>query len=278
MPHNAITSVSCAHDNKPADMLQYVLVMSSSFSGFSCRKRAHSPFSSEPTRADLNPLTITIGVDLMSQQTTHTIDDLAVNTIKFLAVDGVEKAKSGHPGLPMGASDMAYVLWTKFLRYNPADPKWPNRDRFILSGGHGSMLLYSLLHLAGYDMSIDDLKQFRQVGSETPGHPEYNISKGIETTTGPLGQGLANAVGMAMAAERIAAIFNKPGYDIIDHRIYAMAGDGDMMEGVSHEACSLAGHLGLGNIIVIYDDNQISIEGSTSLTCSDDVQRKVRVL
>lgn len=202
------------------------------------------------------------------------IDDLVVNAIKFLAVDGVEKAKSGHPGLPMGAADYASVLWTKFLRYNPQDPNWPNRDRFILSGGHGSMLLYSLLHLAGYDISLDDLKQFRQWESKTPGHPEYDIDLGIETTTGPLGQGISNGVGMAMAQKRIAALFNRPGYDIIDHKIYCIAGDGDMMEGISHESCALAGHLGLNNMILLYDDNQISIEGSTSLAYSDDVQKR----
>lgn len=202
------------------------------------------------------------------------LDDLAVNTIKFLAVDGIEKAKSGHPGLPMGAADYSFVLWTKFLRYNPKDPAWPNRDRFVLSGGHGSMLLYSLLHLAGFDMPYDDLKNFRQWGSNTPGHPEFEIERGIETTTGPLGQGVANAVGMAMAQKRMAALFNKPGYDLIDHMIYVVCGDGDMMEGISHEACSLAGHLGLGNIVVIYDDNRICIEGDTCLAYSDDVQKR----
>jgi len=202
------------------------------------------------------------------------LDDLAVNTIKFLAVDGVEKANSGHPGLPMGAADYSFVLWTKFLRYNPKDPKWPNRDRFILSAGHGSMLLYSLLHLAGFDMPYEELQNFRQWGSATPGHPEYDIERGIETTTGPLGQGVANAVGMAMAAKRMAAIFNRPGYDVIDHNIYVVCGDGDMMEGISHEACSLAGHLGLGSIVMIYDDNHISIEGDTSLAYSDDVRKR----
>lgn len=202
------------------------------------------------------------------------IDDLAVNTIKFLAVDGVEKAKSGHPGLPMGAADYAYVLWTRFLRYNPQDPKWPNRDRFILSGGHGSMLLYSLLHLAGFDMPMEELMQFRQWGSATPGHPEADIERGVETTTGPLGQGISNAVGMAMAQMRLAAMFNRPGYDIIDHNIYVIASDGDLMEGVSHESCALAGHLGLGSLIVLYDDNNISIEGDTCLAYSDDVQKR----
>lgn len=198
-------------------------------------------------------------------------DSLAINTIKFLAVDGVEKAQSGHPGLPMGAADYTYALWTKHLRYNPKDPAWPNRDRFILSAGHGSMLLYTMLHLAGFNISLEDLKQFRQWGSNTPGHPEYEIDKGIETTTGPLGQGIANAVGMAMAEKRLAALFNKPGYDIVDNRIYVIAGDGDMEEGISHEACSMAGNLGLGNMIVIYDDNHITIEGDTSIAYTDDV-------
>ena len=202
------------------------------------------------------------------------LDDLAVNTIKFLAVDGVEKANSGHPGMPMGAADYTYALWMKHLSYNPADPKWPNRDRFVLSAGHGSMLLYSMLHLAGFDMPLDELKQFRQWESATPGHPEYDIERGIETTTGPLGQGIGNAVGMAMAAERTAALFNKPGYDIVSNHIYVIAGDGDLQEGVSHEACSLAGHLGLGRLILIYDDNHISIEGDTALAYSDDVPKR----
>lgn len=211
----------------------------------------------------------------MSQVTKDVnIDDLAANAIKFLAADGVEKAKSGHPGLPMGAADYSYVLWAKFLRYNPKDPAWPNRDRFVLSGGHGSMLLYSLLHIAGYDLPMEELKNFRQWGSLTPGHPEFEIARGIETTTGPLGQGISNAVGMAMASKRLAATFNKPDYKIIDHMIYVVLGDGDMMEGISHESCSLAGHLGLGNIVAIYDDNHISIEGDTALAYSDDVQKR----
>ncbi|MGQ9455915.1 MAG: transketolase [Armatimonadota bacterium] len=210
----------------------------------------------------------------MKSNLNETIDQLAVDTIRFLCVDGVEKAKSGHPGLPMGAADYAYVLWSRFARYNPRNPRWPNRDRFVLSGGHGSMLLYSLLHLAGFDISIDDLMQFRQWESVTPGHPEYDLDRGIETTTGPLGQGISNAVGMAMASKRLAAIFNRPGYEIINHRIYVIASDGDLMEGISHEACSLAGHLGLGNLIVLYDDNCITIEGSTELSCSDDAAKR----
>ncbi len=211
----------------------------------------------------------------MSQLTTDAqLDQLAVNTIRFLAADGVEKAKSGHPGLPMGAADYAYVLWAKYLKFNPKDPKWPNRDRFVLSGGHGSMLLYSLLHLAGFDMPMEQIKQFRQWESAAPGHPEYEIERGIETTTGPLGQGIANGVGMAMAAKRMAALFNRPGYDIIDHSIYVIAGDGDMMEGLSHEACSLAGHLGLDNLVLFYDDNHICIEGDTALAYSDNVAKR----
>lgn len=199
------------------------------------------------------------------------LDDLAVNTIKFLSVDGVQKANSGHPGMPMGAADYTYALWMKHLRYNPKDTQWPNRDRFVLSAGHGSMLLYSMLHLAGFDMPYEELKQFRQWCSATPGHPEREPERGIETTTGPLGQGISNAVGMAMAETRLAALFNKPGYDIIDNHIYAIAGDGDLEEGISHESCSLAGHLGLGSLIVIYDDNHISIEGDTNLAYSDNV-------
>ncbi len=210
----------------------------------------------------------------MSETRNAKLDLLAVNTIKFLAIDGVEKAKSGHPGLPMGAADYAFVLWNRYLRYNPKDPKWPNRDRFVLSGGHGSMLLYSLLHLAGYDMPMEALQSFRQLDSPAAGHPEFELERGIETTTGPLGQGISNAVGMAMAAKRMGALFNKPGYDIVSHRIFVIASDGDLMEGISHESCALAGHLGLGNIVVLYDDNQISIEGSTALAYSDDVQKR----
>lgn len=199
------------------------------------------------------------------------LDDLAVNTIKFLSADGVQKANSGHPGMPMGAADYTYALWIKHMSYNPKDPIWPNRDRFVLSAGHGSMLLYSMLHLAGYDMPMEELKQFRQWGSATPGHPEREIERGIETTTGPLGQGISNAVGMAMAGARLAAMFNKPGYDVLDSRVYAIVSDGDLEEGISHESCGLAGHLGLGNLIAIYDDNHISIEGDTALAYSDNV-------
>jgi len=185
-------------------------------------------------------------------------------------MDGVQKAKSGHPGMPMGMADAAYVLWTQFLRHNPSNPKWPNRDRFILSGGHGSMLLYSLLHLTGYDLPLDELKAFRQWGSRTPGHPEYGLTPGVEVTTGPLGQGFATGVGMAIAERFLAALFNRPGYPLVEHKVYAIVTDGDLMEGISHEAASLAGHLGLGNIIYLYDDNHISIDGPTELAFTED--------
>lgn len=195
------------------------------------------------------------------------------NTVRTLAMDAVQKAKSGHPGMPMGCADIAAVLWTKILLHNPDDPAWRNRDRFVLSAGHGSMLLYSMLHLSGYDVSLDDLKNFRQWGSCTPGHPEYGHTPGVETTTGPLGQGIANAVGMAIAERLLAEEFNA-GDSVIDHSIYVLAGDGCLMEGISYEAASLAGHLGLGRIVVIYDSNSISIEGSTDLAFSDDVARR----
>lgn len=202
---------------------------------------------------------------------------LAVDTIRFLCVDMVEKAKSGHPGLPCGAADYAFVMWTKFLRYDPLTPDWPDRDRFVLSAGHGSTLLYTLLHLAGNpEMTMDELKSFRQWGSKTPGHPEADLSTGVETTTGPLGQGFANGVGMAIGAKMMAARFNRPNFDIVNSRIFGIVSDGDLMEGISHEAASIAGHLGLGNIIYIYDDNKISIEGSTELTCSDDVELRFK--
>lgn len=204
------------------------------------------------------------------------LDQRCINTLRFLAVDGVQKANSGHPGMPMGMADVAYVLWTRFLKHNPHNPEWPNRDRFILSPGHGSMLLYGLLHLTGYPILMTDLKQFRQWDSKTAGHPEYDVSLGIEMTTGPLGQGFATGVGMAMAAKHLAARFNRPGYALIDHYIYALVSDGDLMEGVSHEAASLAGHLQLGNLIYLYDDNDISIEGSTDVTFTEDVGARFR--
>ncbi len=200
---------------------------------------------------------------------------LAANTIRFLAADGVQKANSGHPGMPMGAADMALVLWTHFLKFNPTRPDWPNRDRFVLSAGHGSMLLYSLLYLSGFDVTLEDLQSFRQWGSRTPGHPEVGCLPGVETTTGPLGQGFANGVGMALAAKMTAAQFNTAEYSVLGtHRVFAIVSDGDLMEGVSHEAASLAGHLKLGNLIYLYDDNHITIEGDTALTYSDDVAKR----
>ncbi len=196
---------------------------------------------------------------------------LAANTVRALAMDAVQQANSGHPGMPMGTADLAVVLWTQFLRHNPADPRWPNRDRFVLSAGHGSMLLYSLLHLSGYDLPLAELQRFRQWGSRTPGHPEYGHTPGVETTTGPLGQGITNAVGLALAEAWQAAVYNRPGFTVVDHHTYVIAGDGDMMEGISHEACALAGHWGLHKLIVLYDDNGITIDGPTALAMSEDV-------
>jgi transketolase len=203
----------------------------------------------------------------------HT-DRLVANTLRMLAIEAVQVARSGHPGLPLGAADLAAVLWTRHLKYNPHDPAWPDRDRFVLSAGHGSALLYALLHLSGYEMPLEELKRFRQWGSHTPGHPEYDLSRGVETTTGPLGQGLATAVGMAIAERWLRARFNRPQFPIVDHYTYVLASDGDLMEGISHEAASLAGHLGLGRLIVLYDDNHISIDGPTQLTFSDDVPER----
>jgi len=196
------------------------------------------------------------------------------NAIRFLSLDAVEEAKSGHPGAPMGMADIAYVLWKKFLQHNPKNPNWINRDRFVLSNGHGSMLLYSLLHLTGYDVSIDDIKNFRQLNSITPGHPECDITPGVETTTGPLGQGLANAVGMAIAEKSLAAEFNTKSHNLIDHYTYVFSGDGCLMEGISHEVCSLAGTLGLNKLIVIYDMNNISIDGDTSIAFTENIKKR----
>ncbi|MBW2409076.1 MAG: transketolase [Deltaproteobacteria bacterium] len=205
-----------------------------------------------------------------------TVDDLCINTMRTLAIDAIEAAKSGHPGAPMGLAPAAYVLWTRILKHNPKNPDWVDRDRFVLSGGHASMMLYSLLYLCGYDVSLDDVKNFRQWGSKTPGHPEYGLTPGVETTTGPLGQGFANAVGMAMAECHLAARFNRDGHDIVDHHTYVMCGDGDLMEGVASEAASLAGHLGLGKLIAIYDDNQITIEGGTEIAFTEDVAARFK--
>ncbi len=206
-----------------------------------------------------------------SAETRRNIDDLCINTIRTLSMDAVQKANSGHPGAPMGLAPAAYVLWTRVMKHNPENPGWLDRDRFVLSAGHASMLLYSLLHLSGYAVSLDDIKNFRQWNSKTPGHPEFGHTPGVETTTGPLGQGFANAVGMAMAERHLAARFNSPGHEIVDHYTYMICGDGDMMEGISSEAASLAGHLGLGKLICIYDDNDISIEGSTEIAFTEDV-------
>lgn len=204
------------------------------------------------------------------------LDNLCINTIRTLSMDAIQKANSGHPGAPMGLAAAAYVLWTRVLNHNPANPDWLDRDRFVLSGGHASMLLYSLLYLTGYQLSIDDIKNFRQWGSKTPGHPEFGHTQGVETTTGPLGQGVANAVGMAMAERHLASRFNRPGHEIVDHFTYVMCGDGDMMEGIASEASSLAGHLGLGRLICLYDDNNISIEGNTDIAFTEDVAARFK--
>lgn len=202
------------------------------------------------------------------------IDELCINTIRMLAVDAVQKADSGHPGAPMGMAPVAYVLWDRFLKHNPADPKWPDRDRFILSAGHASAMLYALLHLTGYDLSLEDIQRFRQWESRTPGHPEYGVTPGVEMTTGPLGQGFASGVGMAIAEKLLAAHYNRPGHEIINHYTYALVSDGDLMEGISSEAASLAGTLKLGKLIYLYDDNDISIEGPTDITFTEDVGKR----
>ena len=202
------------------------------------------------------------------------LDQLCINTIRFLSVDAVQKAKSGHPGMPLGAAPMAYVLWTRHLKHNPGNPEWFDRDRFVLSAGHGSMLLYSLLHLTGYELSLDDIKQFRQLGSKAPGHPERGHTPGVETTTGPLGQGFANAVGMAIAEAQLAARYNRPGFELIDHSTYAIVSDGDLMEGVASEAASLAGHLRLGKLTFLYDDNYVTLAAGTDITFSEDRARR----
>ena len=202
------------------------------------------------------------------------IDTLSINTIRTLSLDAVQRANSGHPGLPLGMAPAAYVLWTRFMRHNPKNPKWFNRDRFLLSAGHGSMLIYSLLHLTGYDLSLDELKNFRQLHSKTPGHPENFMTPGVEITTGPLGQGFANGVGMGIANAHLAAKFNKRGHNVIDHYIYCICSDGDLMEGVSYEAASIAGHLKLANLIYLYDDNRITIDGSTDLAFTEEATKR----
>jgi transketolase len=210
----------------------------------------------------------------MTERAAVDVHQIAINTIRFLAVDMVEKANSGHPGAPMGLAPLAYTLWTRHLRQNPADPAWPNRDRFVLSCGHASALLYSLLHLSGHELPLEELQNFRQWGSKTPGHPERDLATGVETTTGPLGQGIGTAVGMAIAERMLATTFNREGYPLIDYRVWVVASDGDMMEGVASEASSLAAHLGLGRLNVLYDDNRISIDGPTSLSFSEDVGKR----
>src|SRR5687767_11323435 len=202
------------------------------------------------------------------------LDLLSINTVRTLSMDGVQKANSGHPGTPMALAPLGYALFTRHMKHDPADPQWPDRDRFVLSCGHASMLLYSCLYLSGYDVTIEDLQQFRQWESRTPGHPEFGYTDGVETTTGPLGQGVGNAVGMAVAEAHLAATFNRDGHSIIDHHTYFIAGDGDLMEGVSHEAASFAGHHRLGKLIGFYDDNRITIDGSTDLTYSDDARKR----
>ena len=202
------------------------------------------------------------------------LDQLSINTVRTLAMDAVQQADSGHPGTPMALAPLAYVLWLRHLKYNPANPEWRDRDRFVLSAGHACMLLYSVLYLTGYDVTLDDIKSFRQWTSKTPGHPERGMTPGVEATTGPLGQGTGNAVGMAIAEAQLAALFNRPGHEIFNHYTYFLASDGDLMEGISHEACSLAGHLKLGKLIGFYDDNRITIDGSTDLAFSDDTAQR----
>src|SRR5215210_793940 len=211
-----------------------------------------------------------IGVPPMTAVTPD-LDRLAIDTIRTLSIDAVQKANSGHPGAPMGMAPMAFVLWTRFLRHAPSRPDWPDRDRFVLSAGHASMLLYSLLHLTGYDLSLDDLRSFRQWGSKTPGHPEYGLTPGVEATTGPLGQGFTNAVGMAIAEARLAAEFNREDHEIVDHWTYTLCSDGDLQEGIASEAASIAGHLRLRKLVALYDDNHVQLDGPTSMAWSEDV-------
>src|ERR671932_1577739 len=210
--------------------------------------------------------------------TAANVDQLAVNAIRALSIDAVQQANSGHPGLPLDAAPMAYVLWTRFLRHNPKNPKWPDRDRFVFSAGHGSMLLYSLLYLTGYDLPLDELKRFRQWASKTPGHPEHRLTPGVELTTGPLGQGFANGVGLALAEAHLAATYNRPGHTIVDHRTFCLCSDGDLMEGVAYESASLAGHLKLGKLVYLYDANQVTLAGSAGLVFSEDVGRRFEAL
>jgi transketolase len=213
-------------------------------------------------------------VEVADRPRSDTLQRDEVNVLRALAMDAVQKANSGHPGMPMGMAEIAETLWRRHLRHNPGNPRWPDRDRFVLSNGHGSMLQYALLHLTGYELPIEELQRFRQLHSKTPGHPEVGVTPGVETTTGPLGQGIANAVGMAIAEKLLAAEFNRPGFDIVDHYTYAFLGDGCMMEGISHEACSLAGTLGLGKLVAFYDDNGISIDGHVEGWFTDDTPKR----
>ena len=229
---------------------------------------------SSARRGAANPVTQKLSTETAPVTEQTRLDELCINAIRTLAMDAVEKAQSGHPGMPMGAAAMAYALWTRFLRHNPLHPHWQDRDRFILSAGHGSMLLYALLYLTGYDLSLEEIKQFRQWGSRTPGHPEHGLTPGVEVTSGPLGQGFGNGVGMAMAERFLAAYFNRPGHTLVDHFTYAIVSDGDLMEVVASEAASLAGHLKLGKLIYLYDDNQVTIEGNTSLAFTENVSQR----
>ena len=230
-----------------------------------------SRISAPATVIEINTATRAHRGETVAERPQQQLELLSINTIRTLAMDAVQKANSGHPGTPMALAPVAFVLWDRYLRHNPANPHWPNRDRFILSNGHASMLLYSFLYLTGYGLTLEELKNFRQFGSRTPGHPEYGLTPGVETTTGPLGQGLANSVGMAIAERWLAAHFNRDTQKLIDYRVYTFCGDGDLMEGVSQEAASIAGHLGLSNLLWIYDNNRITIEGHTALAFSDDV-------
>src|ERR671939_1880471 len=214
----------------------------------------------------------------MTAMPSQDLEQLAINTIRTLSIDAVQKANSGHPGLPLGAAPMAYVLWTQFLKHNPRDPKWADRDRFAFSAGYGSMLLYSLLYLTGYDLSLDEIKHFRQWGSKTPGHPEYRLTPGVELTTGPLGQGFANGIGLAMAEAHLAATYNRGQHEIVNHRTLGLVSDGDLMEGVAYEAASIAGHLRLGKLIYLYDSNQVTLAGSAGLVFSEDVAKRFEAM
>ncbi len=240
------------------------------------RHAAHPDTDDSPAGGETAPRRLTGArpMNVMTKQISARLDQPVTAALRMLAVDAVERAKSGHPGAPMGLAEVAAVLWRQYLRHNPTNPAWPDRDRFVLSNGHASMLLYALLHLTGYDLPIGELERFRQLHSRTPGHPEYGVTPGVETTTGPLGQGFANAVGMAIAEKTLAAQFNRPGHTIVDHRTFVIVGDGCLMEGISHEAASLAGRLGLGKLIAIYDDNGISIDGKVTEWFADDTAKR----